>query len=183
MEPFLKHVETKLEQEPDAFRDQSLEALWRIYLFRGDFAKSDQVSEKSYLKALKYATLCDERRGQASYATAIINSRLALLYVDQDLRKAQRLAQSSIEKFRSGDQYNREALFDSFYVQARAALSQGRLEYACKSLRYCSSLKRGSASRLPDNALEQLGAELKTRMGTEAFAQLMKSEGESAWKN
>ncbi|MBX3075108.1 serine/threonine protein kinase [Candidatus Obscuribacterales bacterium] len=183
LEPFLKHVETKLEQEPDAFRDQSLEALWRIYLFRGDFAKSDQVSEKSYLKALKYATLCDERRGWASNATTIINSRLALLYVDQDMRKAQRLAQSSIEKFRSGDQYNREALFDSFYVQARAALSQGRLEYACKSLRYCSSLKRGSASRLPDNALEQLGAELKTRMGTEAFAQLMKSEGESAWKN
>lgn len=177
LQPYLKEIESKLLQNPGAFDARSLDALWRIYLFKGDAAKSNEASEKAYRKALSYALLTDQRMHQATQGAAIIKSRLAVVsLLNGDMATATRLATASSLELKKGQIYNTDNRFDNTFVLAKTALLNGNFDYACTALIYCTKLKRSITSRLPDNALQQLADDLKQKMGKANFETVMKNK-------
>ena len=181
LQPFLTEVEAKLQKDRSAFPNRSLDAVWLVYLYKGDATKNSEVAEKAYQKALSYSILGDRRRSKISRASSIIKSRLAVLsLLKGDLTTAYKLATTSSQELKKGQNYANEVRFDNSFILGKAALLRGNYDLACTALLYCKRLQRVTTSRLPDNALDQFTNDLRQRMGKATFETVMKNKTASA---
>jgi serine/threonine protein kinase len=169
----LKEVEKKLKKEPDSFPGKSLDCLYRIYYFAGNFAtteKREQEAESDFLTALKYADLCNERRAIPTVWPALIKSSLATVYhLERRARDAEKSALESTELLLKSDAANPRALLNNAVILTEIQVDKEDYKSAAAYLKQAWFYKRASGVHEHDETLKKLTNTIREKIGEAEF--------------